>query len=299
MLSLRAQLVKKALQNSIKPLLSPTTSTELQRRVTDFGLQLNLLPLGTEITCTDIHGIPAEWVTNHRQTSSDTVILYLHGGAYNIGSTKSHRNLTAHLARATGATILLLDYKLAPEFPFPAALTDATDAYQWLLEHGHQPQDIIIAGDSAGGGLALATALSLKDKHIPLPSCLGLISPWVDMTMSGESVKSKAAMDPMIREDWLNVMINNYAVDLPPESPLCSPIFANLDGLPPIHIQVGSDEILLDDALRLAQRAESQGITVNLEIWDEMWHVWHFQAGLVPEANQAIEAFADLLCPKN
>ncbi|MFC3150264.1 alpha/beta hydrolase [Litoribrevibacter euphylliae] len=297
MLSLRAQLVKKALQNSVKPLLSPTTSTELQRRVTDFGLQLNLLPLGTEITTTNIDGIPAEWITNRRQACSDSVILYLHGGAYSIGSAKSHRNLTAHLAKATGATILVLDYKLAPEFPFPAALTDATDAYQWLLKNGHQAQDIVIAGDSAGGGLALATALSLKDKHIPLPACLGLISPWVDMTMSGESVKSKADLDPMIREDWLNVMINNYAVDLPPESPLCSPIFADLEGLPPIHIQVGSDEILLDDALRLAQRAESQGITVNLEIWDEMWHVWHFQAGLVPEANQAIEQFAKLICP--
>jgi acetyl esterase/lipase len=297
MLSLRAKLVKKALIKSIKPLLSPDTSIELQRRVIDLSLQLNVLPMGTDIDPVDIQGMHAEWISNRLSTPSGKVILYFHGGAYNIGSARSHRNLTAHLAKATGATVLLLDYKLAPEFPFPAALTDAVNAYQWLLAHEHQPEDIVLVGDSAGGGLALATALTLRDQNIPLPDALGLISPWVDMTMSGESVKSKADIDPMIRKDWLDVMINNYATDLPPESPLCSPIFADLSGLPPIYIQVGGDEILLDDAMRLAQRAESHGVSVVLEIWEELWHVWHFQAGLVPESDQAIEQLADYLFP--
>ncbi|GLQ32012.1 alpha/beta hydrolase [Litoribrevibacter albus] len=299
MLSFRAKLVKRTLEKSIKPLLNPTTSIGVQRRVMDLSLQLNLLPSGTKISPVEIRDIPAEWISNVHSKASNTVILYLHGGAYNIGSTKSHRNLVAHLAKASGATVLLLDYKLAPEFPFPAALTDAVDAYQWLLEHGHQADDIVIAGDSAGGGLALATALSLKDQHIPQPSALGLISPWTDLTLSGETVKSKAHRDPMIRKDWLETMINNYAIDLPSDSPLCSPIFANLEGLPPIYIQVGEDEILLDDAMRLAQRAEAQGVSVVLEIWEEMWHVWHFQAGLLSESNEAIQQLANYICPND
>jgi len=295
MISLRAKLMKKALQNSIKPLLSPHTSIKTQRLLTDIGLRMNLLPLGTHITPVDIDGLNAEWIANKHHNSTDTIILYLHGGAYNIGSTKSHRNLTAHLAKASEATILLLDYRLAPEHPYPAALTDAVKAYKWLIDGGHLAEDIVIVGDSAGGGLAVATALSLKDEGLQMPRALGLISPWADMTMSGESVKSKADLDPMIRKDWLDAMINNYATDLPPDSPLCSPIYADLEGLPPVYIQVGSDEILLDDAVRLAQRIESSGGRVNLDVWEDMWHVWHFQAGLIPEANKAIEEMADHL----
>ena len=295
MISLRAKLMKKALQNSIKPLLSPHTSIKTQRLLTDIGLRMNLLPLGTHITPVDIDGLNAEWIANKHHNSTDTIILYLHGGAYNIGSTKSHRNLTSHLAKASEATILLLDYRLAPEHPYPAALTDAVKAYKWLIDCGHLADDIVIVGDSAGGGLAVATALSLKDEGLQMPRALGLISPWADMTMSGESVKSKADLDPMIRKDWLDAMINNYATDLPPDSPLCSPIYADLEGLPPVYIQVGSDEILLDDAVRLAQRIESSGGRVNLDVWEDMWHVWHFQAGLIPEANKAIEEMADHL----
>ena len=295
MISLRAKLMKKALQNSIKPLLSPHTSIKTQRLLTDIGLRMNLLPLGTHITPVDIDGLNAEWIANKHHNSTDTIILYLHGGAYNIGSTKSHRNLTAHLAKASEATILLLDYRLAPEHPYPAALIDAVKAYKWLIDCGHLAEDIVIVGDSAGGGLAVATALSLKDEGLQMPRALGLISPWADMTMSGESVKSKADLDPMIRKDWLDAMINNYATDLPPDSPLCSPIYADLEGLPPVYIQVGSDEILLDDAVRLAQRIESSGGRVNLDVWEDMWHVWHFQAGLIPEANKAIEEMADHL----
>jgi len=295
MISLRAKLMKKALQNSIKPLLSPHTSIKTQRLLTDIGLRMNLLPLGTHITPVDIDGLNAEWIANKHHNSTDTIILYLHGGAYNIGSTKSHRNLTAHLAKASEATILLLDYRLAPEHPYPAALIDAVKAYKWLIDGGHLAEDIVIVGDSAGGGLAVATALSLKGEGLQMPRALGLISPWADMTMSGESVKSKADLDPMIRKDWLDAMINNYATDLPPDSPLCSPIYADLEGLPPVYIQVGSDEILLDDAVRLAQRIESSGGRVNLDVWEDMWHVWHFQAGLIPEANKAIEEMADHL----
>jgi len=295
MISLRAKLMKKALQNSIKPLLSPHTSIKTQRLLTDIGLRMNLLPLGTHITPVDIDGLNAEWIANKHHNSTDTIILYLHGGAYNIGSTKSHRNLTAHLAKASEATILLLDYRLAPEHPYPAALIDAVKAYKWLIDGGHLAEDIVIVGDSAGGGLAVATALSLKGEGLQMPRALGLISPWADMTMSGESVKSKADLDPMIRKDWLDAMINNYATDLPPDSPLCSPIYADLEGLPPVYIQVGSDEILLDDAVRLAQRIESSGGRVNLDVWEDMWHVWHFQAGLIPEANKAIEQMADHL----
>ncbi|GAA3911339.1 alpha/beta hydrolase [Litoribacillus peritrichatus] len=295
MASLRAQVIKKTLRSSIKPLLSPNTSITTQRRLTDFGLQLNILPFGTEISETELDGIPTEWVSNKHTLDCDNVILYLHGGAYNIGSPKSHRNVTAHLARATGSMVLAIDYRLAPEHPCPAGLSDVIKVYRWLLAHDHNPKNLAIAGDSAGGGLTVASVLEMKEENLPLPAVLGVISPWVDLTMSGESVRSNAAIDPMIRKDWLEAMINNYATDLAPSSPLCSPINGDLTGLPPLLIQVGSDEILLDDAIRLAQRAESYGVSVELDIWESMWHVWHFQAGLIPEADQAIQDLANHL----
>ena len=292
--SLRANWMKRLIRKTVKPLLSPETTIETQRFLADIGLQLNVLPKGTHIVATEIAGRYAEWVS-HEEVSTEHVVLYFHGGAYNIGSAKSHRNLTAHLAKAMQCPILVLDYRLAPEHPFPAALSDATSAYQWLLDHDHEPEHIAIAGDSAGAGLVMATALELKQRNLPMPAVLGAISPWVDMTMSGESVTSKAELDPMIRKDWLDEMINNYAIDVDPASPLCSPIFADLAELPPIFIQVGSDEILLDDAVRLAQRAEATGTPVELQIWEDMWHVWHFQAGILPESDQAIEEFANAL----
>lgn len=286
--------MKRIIRNTVKPLLSPDTSVDTQRLVSELGLKLNVLPKGTHIVATEIAGRYAEWVS-HETVTTENVVLYFHGGAYNIGSAKSHRNVTAHLAKAMQCPILVLDYRLAPEHPFPAALSDATAAYQWLLAHEHDPKHIALAGDSAGAGLAMATALELKHQNTPLPAILGVISPWVDLTMSGESVVSKAALDPMIRKDWLEVMINNYATDVDPASPLCSPIFADLSNLPPIFIQVGSEEILLDDAVRLAQRAEASGTPVDMQIWEGMWHVWHYQSGIVPEANQAIEEFATAL----
>ena len=293
MTSYRAQVIKKTIRSSVKPFLSPTVPVKAQRLISNIGLQIRMLPSETQISSVDLDGLPAEWVLNKHTHNNENIIIYLHGGAYNIGSPQSHRNITSRLAKATGAMVLAIDYRLAPEHPFPAGLSDVTKAYKWLLEHGHNPKNIAISGDSAGGGLTVSSALAIKEENIELPSSLGVISPWVDLTMSGESVQSNANVDPMMRKDWLIAMGNNYATDLRPESPLCSPIFSDLTDLPPLLIQVGSDEILLDDSVRLAQQAEASGVNVELNVWENLWHLWHFHAGFFPEADKAIQDLAN------
>ena len=185
--------------------------------------------------------------------------LYLHGGGYVIGSPKTHRELARRLSTETGGSILVVDYRLAPENPFPAAVEDAVSAYCWLLETGREPEALSIAGDSAGGGLAVATLVSLKDQGIPLPSCGVCISPWVDLEVIGESMSTRAHLDPMIQRDGLVTMGQTYLNGADPRSPLAAPMYADLSGLPPLLIQVGTRETLYDDAIRLACQAVQAG----------------------------------------
>jgi acetyl esterase/lipase len=243
---------------------------------------------GTTNEAVDAGGVPAEWIRGPGAGEAAT-IYYLHGGGYTIGSIGSHRGLISRLSKASGARALAIDYRLAPEHPFPAGLEDAVRAYRWLLAQGADPSTIVIAGDSAGGGLTLATLLSLRDAGDPLPAAAVLLSPWTDLDASGESTQTRAALDPMIPVDPLKRMAHLYAGDRPLTDPLVSPLYAGLHGLPPMLIHVGDHEVLLDDSTRLAERAKAAGVDATLEVWDEMIHVWQFFAPLLPEATQAIE----------
>lgn len=239
-----------------------------------------------------IDDMAAEWVIP-TITQNDAVILYLHGGGYCIGSINTHRSMVSFLANAAKAKTLMIDYRLAPENPFPAAVEDAVAAYRWLLGEGVSPQKITISGDSAGGGLTMATLVDLRDKGGPLPAAAAVLSPWVDLEGSGDSMTSKADVDPMVQKDGLLEMANAYLDGADPKTPLASPLYADLTGLPPLLIQVGSAETLLDDSIRLAEKARQAGVDVTLEEEDDMIHVWQVLVGLsVPESKEAIEGIA-------
>jgi phosphinothricin tripeptide acetyl hydrolase len=230
---------------------------------------------------------PAEWLTPPG-ARTDAVVLYLHGGGYVIGSPRSHRHLAAAIARAAGTRALLLDYRLAPEHPFPAALEDAVAAYRWLLGQGIEPARVVFAGDSAGGGLTVATLLALRERGLPRPAAGVCISPWVDLTNSAASYRSKSAVDPIVTQEGITLMTRAYIGAGDARRPLVSPLFADLRELPPLLIHVGSDEVLLDDAVGLAERARKAGVDVVLEEWPAMIHVWHWFLPMLDEAERAI-----------
>jgi epsilon-lactone hydrolase len=237
-------------------------------------------------------GVPAEWIVPP-EAADDRVILYLHGGGYVMGSINTHRAMIARIARASHAKALALDYRMAPEYPFPAAVDDACAAYRWLIAEEYKPGRIVIAGDSAGGGLTLATLLALRDSGAPLPAAAVPISPWTDLEGTGASVETRAAADPMVDKEGLVRMGKMYIGDRDPKNPLASPLYADYKGLPPMLIQVGDAEILLDDATRVAERARADGVRVELEAWPEMFHVWHVFAKILPEGQQAIDRIGE------
>ena len=234
-----------------------------------------------------VNGLPAEWVATPDADPSRAV-LYLHGGGYVQGSPNTHRNLAHGLSRAANARVLVLDYRLAPEHPFPAALEDAVSAWRWLLSEGYAPATMAIAGDSAGGGLAVACQVQLRAYGLPLPACSVCISPWVDLEGVGQSMTSKADVDAMVGKELLDWFADTYLQGAAARAPLASPIYADLQGLPNMLIQVGTAETLLDDAHRLEQIARQAGVGVELRIWDDMVHVWHLFAPILDEGAEAI-----------
>lgn len=242
------------------------------------------------VTCTpvDAGGVSAEWSVA-AGVDEAKVVLYVHGGGYVMGSAGSHRDMTGRLSKAAGARVLSLNYRLAPEHPFPAPVDDAVAAYRWLLAQGISPGNIAVAGDSAGGGLAIATLLALRDAGEPLPAAGIGISAWVDMEGTGESMTTRAAVDPVVQKEGLLGMAKLYLGDADPKSPLAAPLHADLGGLPPLLLQVGDAETLLDDSMRLAEKARAAGVDVTLKVWDEMPHVWHLFAPILPEGRQAID----------
>jgi len=231
---------------------------------------------------------PSEWLTPPG-ARTDTAILYLHGGGYVIGSPRSHRHLAAAIGAAAKARVLLPDYRLAPEHPFPAAVEDAVSAYRWLLAQRIVPARIVIAGDSAGGGLAVAALLALRDAGVPLPAAGVCISPWVDLTGSGTSYATRADVDPIVKRDGIDRMALAYLAGKDAKAPLASPLFADLHGLPPLLVHVGNDEVLLDDAVQLAAHAKAAGVDATLETWDKMIHVWHWFFPMLDEGQSAID----------
>ena len=247
-------------------------------------------PAPAGVTCTPVEagGVSAEWSVADGADQAK-VILYVHGGGYVMGSAGSHRDMTSRLSQAAGARVLSLNYRLAPEHPFPAPVDDTLAAYRWLLGQGIQASNIAIAGDSAGGGLALAALLAIRDAGEPVPAAGIGISPWVDMEGTGESMTTRAAVDPVVQKEGLLGMAKLYLGGADPKDPLAAPLHGNLAGLPPLLIQVGDSETLLDDATRITQRARKADVDVTLKIWDEMPHVWHLFAPILPEGRQAIE----------
>jgi monoterpene epsilon-lactone hydrolase len=231
---------------------------------------------------------PAEWLIPSNP-APDRAVLYLHGGGYVLGSCATGRNLAAGIADACAARVLSLDYRLAPEHPFPAALEDALGAYRWLLSQGFAPQALALAGDSAGGGLCVALLVALRDAGDPLPTAAALISPDVDLTRTGESLRTRARADPMLEPEQIRIYTRAYAAGQDLRHPLLSPVYADLRGLPPLLIHVGQDEILLSDSERLAQRAAAAGVDATLEVWPHMWHDWHSFAAWMPEARRALD----------
>jgi monoterpene epsilon-lactone hydrolase len=247
-----------------------------------------MFPLAPDVThqSVDAGGVPAEWV-GVPESRADRVILYLHGGGYVIGSPNTHRELASRIARATQARALVIDYRLAPEHPFPAAVEDATAAYRWLVGTGVSSSRIAIAGDSAGGGLTLATLLALRDARQPLPAAGVCMSPWTDLEGTGASAQPGGADDPLLDLAGLREMGAHYA-SASPRDPLAAPLYASFRGLPPLLIQVGTRELLLDDSTRVAAKAKAEGVDVTLEAWDGLIHVWQLFGPNVPESEQAV-----------
>jgi monoterpene epsilon-lactone hydrolase len=242
----------------------------------------------------DAAGVPAEWITTP-EALHERGIYYLHGGGYTLGSINTHREIISRLSRAARARALAIDYRLAPEHPFPAAVEDSTAAYRWLLAIGVDPARLVIAGDSAGGGLTVATLVALRDAGDPLPAAAVCLSPWVDLEGLGESMTTRAEVDPMVQREELLQHVKAYLGDAHPRTPLAAPLYADLRGLPPLLIQVGTAETLLDDSTRLAERAKAAGVDVVLEPWDDMIHVWQFCAAILPEGQQAIDRIGEFI----
>ena len=239
-----------------------------------------------------IGGVQAAWLAAPGARPG-RVLLHLHGGAYVRGSMASHGELVARMARACGARGLLPAYRLAPEHPYPAALDDALAVYRALLADGVDPAALILSGDSAGGGLALATLVALREAGDPLPALAVLLSPWTDLAGTGESVRTKAAVDPFVGPRYLHVMAAHYLGGAPADTPGASPLYADLHGLPALMIQVGTAEVLLDDSIRVADKARAAGTPVTLEQWPDMVHVWHFFAQVLPEGKAAVDRLGE------
>lgn len=248
-------------------------------------------PAALTLSPVETDAIRGEWVS-HMPQSQDSVIYYLHGGGYFWGSPKTHREITYRLATGIQGRVFALDYRLAPEHPHPAALEDAIAGYQWLLSELGSAARITVAGDSAGGGLALALLLALKARGLPLPAAAMLMSPWTDLTCSGQSMIDNAGKDPVFWPASLRHVAAWYADPDRLASPLISPLFGDLSGLPPVLLQVGSTEILLDDSRRLAEGLQAAGGRCRLDIWPDMVHVWHMASSFVPEGRQAIQDMA-------
>jgi monoterpene epsilon-lactone hydrolase len=255
-----------------------------------------LLPTagGVQVTRDRIDGLEVEWL-KPSNAPEDKLIMYLHGGAFITGSCTTHRPFVSHLARAAGVRAVMPEYRLAPEHPYPAAIDDAVRTYRYLISNGLMPEDIVFAGDSAGANLALATMLKLRDAGDPLPAAACLLSPWLDLAATGETMTSNAENDPWFRPEDIRYVAGYYCNADQITEPLASPVYADVGGLPPIFIQVGSDEVLLSDSTRLADKVRASDGEVEIEIWQGMWHVFQVFVGVMPESGEAIRKIGDYI----
>jgi len=287
--ALIAPLLRGILKLALKPALSPRWSIPAQRRWLAGVSRLGVPPRGVAITPTSLAGVPAEWVRPRDGTPRAGTVLYLHGGAYCVGSPATHRPITGALARATGMAVLALDYRLAPEHPHPAALHDALAACRALRGAG----PLVLAGDSAGGGLALATALALRDAGEPLPAALYLVAPWVDLGL--QQLPAPTPGEAMLSAAWVGDCAARYLAGGSAEQPGASPIHADLRGLPPVLVQLGTDDLLHAEGLRLHAALQQAGVAVHAEVWQQRWHVFQLHAGALPSADDALQRAGEFI----
>jgi acetyl esterase/lipase len=297
-LSLVALLMRPCLRILVKRSLRADSSLDAARR------HVNLLsrlvprpPPGTETISVDAGGVKADRIATSA-SRHDRHILYLHGGSYVAGWPGLYRDLTWRLAALCRARVLCIDYRLAPEHPFPAALDDAVAAYRWLLTQGADPHCIALMGDSAGGGLVFSTMLRLRDEGVGLPAAAVVVSPWTDLALTGESLRLNAAIDPLIPIELAPRVVDLFLAGADPRNPYASPLYGDPTGLPPTLILVGGDDVLRDDAVRIADKMRAAGCHVEIEVWQHMWHVWHMLMRVMPEAKAAITHIANFMQDK-
>jgi acetyl esterase/lipase len=254
------------------------------------------LPDATTITPVDANGVPCEWIVAD-DASPDARLLYFHGGGYVIGSLNTHRHLSAAISHASGCAVLAVDYRMAPEDPFPAAVDDALAAYRFLRDNGPdgpgEASSSFISGDSAGGGLTLITMLAARDAGLPMPDAAMPLSAWTDLTGSGETMETRREADPVVTREALDDMASHYLGDGDLKQPLASPLYADLSGLPPLLMQVGDAEMLLADTTRVVEKARAAGVDVTEEIWPEMFHVLQHFCQAFPEAQEAVDRIGE------
>jgi epsilon-lactone hydrolase len=290
--SLQAR-VMRLLVRLFAPDLHHERSVESIRADLDRAAHASKPPIGTTKRRLFIGDMEAEWITPAGESRG--VLLYLHGGAYIAGSIVSHSNTVAYFADVAGVEALLPAYRLAPEHPFPAALDDAVAAYRWLLAQGRHPDELVIAGDSAGGGLTLATLVYLRDARLPLPAAAICLSAWTDLAATGSSLRTRARKEPWLRAESVVPGAAHYYSDQSPRHPLISPLYADLAALPPILMQVGDYEILLDDTLRVAEKIRAVGGVVEVEVWNGMWHVFQAFTNQLPESRAAVASIGEFI----
>lgn len=265
----------------------------LRKRIEIMALRSKIHP-GVHVEEVNAGGVPSEWLTPHG-APDDCALMYIHGGAWFMGSTRTHRALVARLAHASRIRALSINYRLAPEHPFPAGLEDCLSAYDWLLSRGVPAEQIVVAGDSAGGNLTLALLVALRDAGKPLPAGAVCLSPATDLTPSGEWEKARERHDPFFSDLGENTIIEDYVAGKDPCAPLISPINADLTGLPPLLLHVGDNEVLLDCVVRFAGRAKEAGVNADLVVWPGMFHVFHMFEPFLPEARRANDQIADFI----
>jgi acetyl esterase/lipase len=265
----------------------------------NFDTMLATLPVAPDLKFDNAsaNGVPGIW-SEAPGADRDRVVLYFHGGGYVLGTAHGYRSLVGEIGRAAKARSFAIDYRLAPEHPFPAAIDDAVTAYRWLLDQGISPGSIGFAGDSAGGGLTVTTLIALRDLGLPLPAGGVMISPWIDLDNTGASMTGKASADPALEKQGLDLFASGYRLGITPETPrqhLLAPLAADLRGLPPLLIQVGTAEVLLDDSTRLATKAAADDVATQLAVWPQMIHVWHMFGFMLSEARDAVRQAGDFL----
>jgi len=254
------------------------------------------LPENTKVEKIIADGVHAEWISC-RKVNTNKIFMFIHGGGYYRGSIASTRATVARISEQAGVQCLSINYRLAPEHPFPAAIDDTYTAYNWILKQGINPQNIIVSGQSAGGGLCLALLLKIKDNKGTQPLGAVAISPWTDLSQSGNTMKTNEEIDPIISKKYLDRMAGLYLKDLSFSLPLASPLFGDLSELPPILIQVGTAETMLDDSKRFYEKAKKANVDINIEIWTDMFHGWHGNAHILKDAELAIESIGNF-CKK-